>query len=456
MLKMAISKVTPICTSFKFQSSIHSAERQQRQLSLFSDQGFTTTTTTLSRKRRVDFDFDVTEKLNHKDRLSVSADVCRAVHGDSRALFSLLELEGLTNVTSEDIRRTQQPQFLTMTPAAIREKPTVRSRINPQNQQRIEGTNEALRAEAVSWLCDVCLDEACDAVVFPLAISFFDRVLAAKFIPRRNRQALASACLLLASKMKAPAPLTTEKIVYYTNGGVTMDELLDWEMLVLNQLEWNLLQATPFEFFDQMMVRSPLLECLREEFIPTLHKMQSELSLSTLLPSWQASACLLFVALKSKRRHLVRDSELCIRQHIRIDPKKLLECFPAIVKVAGPLVNDVVQPKPAETNQATAPTVHNNINTNSTSSNLPIAAMMPSNNGNPISVITPETSPDSDPNPPKRMHLITEDDNEAIVIVHAHSTHTSQKPQQTISGSSQVFEEFLLSRSTPAGYGPLF
>lgn len=109
----------------------------------------------MSRKRRVDFDFDVTEKLNRKDRLSVSADVCRAVHGDSRALFSLLELEGLTNVTSEDIRRTQQPQFLTMTPAAIREKPTVRSRINPQNQQRIEGTNEALRAEAVSWLCDV-------------------------------------------------------------------------------------------------------------------------------------------------------------------------------------------------------------------------------------------------------------------------------------------------------------
>jgi cyclin D2 len=63
-------------------------------------------------------------------------------------------------------------------------------------------------------------------VVFPLAVAFIDRVLATKFVPRRNRQALASACLLLATKMKAPVPITAEKIVFYTDGGVRLEELL--------------------------------------------------------------------------------------------------------------------------------------------------------------------------------------------------------------------------------------
>jgi len=55
---------------------------------------------------------------------------------------------------------------------------------------------------------------------------------------------------------------------------ITPDELLDWEMLVVNQLKWNLLQSTPFEFFDQILVRSPVLEALREDFAHCLHKMQ--------------------------------------------------------------------------------------------------------------------------------------------------------------------------------------
>jgi hypothetical protein len=44
-------------------------------------------------------------------------------------------------------------------------------------------------------------------------------------------------------------------------------------MLVLNQLQWNLIQATAFEFLDQMMVRAPVLEALRPMFVTVLHKM---------------------------------------------------------------------------------------------------------------------------------------------------------------------------------------
>jgi G1/S-specific cyclin-D2 len=129
-------------------------------------------------------------------------------------------------------------------------------------------------------------------VVLPLAVAYLDRVLASKFVPRRNLQALGSACLLLASKMKAPQPMVAARLSELTAGNVNAEEMLDWvraitqtiiqgstsfspqEMVVVNQLQWNLLQATPFEFFDQLLVRSPILEALREDFARCLHSMQ--------------------------------------------------------------------------------------------------------------------------------------------------------------------------------------
>jgi hypothetical protein len=116
--------------------------------------------------------------------------------------------------------------------------------------------------------------EQADFVVLPLTVAFLDRVLATKFVPRRNVQALGSACLLLASKMKAPQPILAGKLMELTDGMIKADELLDWEMVVVNQLQWNLLQSTPFEFFDQLLVRAPVLEALREDFAICLHQMQ--------------------------------------------------------------------------------------------------------------------------------------------------------------------------------------
>ena len=263
-------------------------------------------------------DFYNIHRLNSKDRITVRPAVDKTVHLDYRALHSLLESESVTEINADDITYTQNSQT---------NKTPLFQNILSIAAKPIEGVTELLRAETVGWLHGVCQAEACDPVVFPLTISLFDRILATKFIPRKSRQALASACLFLASKVKAPNFLFASKIVYYTDDGVSIEELQGWEMFVLNHLDWKLFQPTPFEFYDVMMTISPILERLREDFITTLHKMQLELSLSTLLPSWQASICLLFVAIQSRRQYLIRESENCIRQHIRLEPNNLIERF---------------------------------------------------------------------------------------------------------------------------------
>uniref|UniRef100_A0AC34FQG9 Cyclin N-terminal domain-containing protein n=1 Tax=Panagrolaimus sp. ES5 TaxID=591445 RepID=A0AC34FQG9_9BILA len=82
------------------------------------------------------------------------------------------------------------------------------------------------RKNAVQWLEEVCIEAKCEIVVFPLAISLIDRFLSKKFVPKMHLQALASACLLISGKVKAPVPLTPKIIAYYTDGAVTVEQLL--------------------------------------------------------------------------------------------------------------------------------------------------------------------------------------------------------------------------------------
>uniref|UniRef100_A0A183BZS5 CYCLIN domain-containing protein n=1 Tax=Globodera pallida TaxID=36090 RepID=A0A183BZS5_GLOPA len=228
----------------------------------------TNTTVQTTRKRRAAEEEDE-RRLNAKERLWVCADVDRAVHLDGRTLHALLQSEKSMTVSEAQIRREQRAHH------AAGDEP---------------GIEEWARTRAVEWMQEVCEADNADFVVLPLAVAFLDRMLACRFVPRRNLQALASACLLLASKMRAPQPMSAQRMSDHTDNSVRMEELLDWEMLVLNHLQWNLLQSTPFEFFDQLLVRWPVLEALREDFALTLHRTQKGRRKKSDERHWGASA----------------------------------------------------------------------------------------------------------------------------------------------------------------------
>ncbi|KAI1720346.1 G1/S-specific cyclin-D1 [Ditylenchus destructor] len=197
-----------------------------------------------ARKRRLTAD----HQLNVAQRLWVASDVDKTVHLDSRTLTALLRAEQYTLPNADHYKSLQRE------------------------------INENVRRSAVVFISDICNRENADLVVFPLAVSYIDRVLSVQFVPRHNLLALANACLLLASKMKAPRPLTPQQIVEHTDNWVTQDELLDWELFIVNKLGWQLSTATAYEFFDQLMVRAPILETLRESFAQTLATMLKEFS----------------------------------------------------------------------------------------------------------------------------------------------------------------------------------
>lgn len=74
----------------------------------------------------------------------------------------------------------------------------------------------------------VCEENKCQEEVFILAMNYMDRFLASTPIPRTQLQMLASACLLIASKLREPSVrgLPAEILVFYTDNSVTRRDLI--------------------------------------------------------------------------------------------------------------------------------------------------------------------------------------------------------------------------------------
>ncbi|EJW78843.1 cyclin domain-containing protein, partial [Wuchereria bancrofti] len=130
------------------------------------------------------------------------------------------------------------------------------------------------RQQVIEWIYDVCKEEYCEPDVFLLAVSLVDRFLSVQSFHRNNLQALAGACLFVSSKVKAPQPLNAERIAYYTDGAVRMDQILQGELLVLNKLNWDVSTSTALDFLDQVAARYGDLHPLSEDSRIAAHRIQ--------------------------------------------------------------------------------------------------------------------------------------------------------------------------------------
>lgn len=74
----------------------------------------------------------------------------------------------------------------------------------------------------------VCEDNKCQEEVFILALNYMDRFLALTPVGKRQLQILASACLLLASKLREPSVrgLPADLLVHYTDNSITTKDLI--------------------------------------------------------------------------------------------------------------------------------------------------------------------------------------------------------------------------------------
>ena len=118
-----------------------------------------------------------------------------------------------------------------------------------------------MRRLVIGWMLDVCEEQQCEDDVFPLAVNIFDRFMGVNIIQKTQLQLLGSVCLFLASKLRETFALSAEKLVVYTDNSITMEELLLWEVLVLNKLKWDVAGVVANDFLDYMFSRLNLPEC---------------------------------------------------------------------------------------------------------------------------------------------------------------------------------------------------
>ncbi|KAK0394425.1 hypothetical protein QR680_000728 [Steinernema hermaphroditum] len=239
------------------------------------------------------------KKLNNHPFPGVMSEIDKTVHGDGRCLEAMLFNEKFTKPRADYIDKVQSEM------------------------------TQMVRRRAVSWLYEVCQEERCEPVVYPLAISYFDRFCSGQNVLKRDVQLVATTSLFLASKILAPVPISAARLVVYTDGAVTLPQLMNWEMLTVSKLDWNLSTTTALEFYDQFVYREPEMSRLDRAFCNCVHQMQKNVELATLLPSHQAALALLYVSVGEPSSFVVKAHDVAFN-NTSLD-KKMLNHYMSII-----------------------------------------------------------------------------------------------------------------------------
>jgi G1/S-specific cyclin-D2 len=159
--------------------------------------------------------------------------------------------------------------------------------------------NPCMRKTLTRWMLEVTLEENLEEEIFPLSVIYLDRFLSVSSLPirRTQLQLIGCVCLFIASKFKSSLPLKAENLVWFTASSITHDELIEWELVVLQGLRWDLSSITPYDFLDHLFSRLPLatddMTSLRKHATILIDLSTTDVKLSSSPSSMIAASCIL-------------------------------------------------------------------------------------------------------------------------------------------------------------------
>merc|ERR1712223_822750 len=148
-------------------------------------------------------------------------------------------------------------------------------------------------------MLEVCEEEAACPQVFCLAITYLDRFLQNCKIAKSQLQLLGAVCLLVSWKVREHSPITAQRLIEYTDFNISLDDLLEWEFLLLSKLDWDLSLVIAPDFVEHILQRLLKLdlawntEVTRSKALTLIHLAYSHPSLASLSPSLLALSSIL-------------------------------------------------------------------------------------------------------------------------------------------------------------------
>ncbi|XP_061703020.1 cyclin Dx [Syngnathoides biaculeatus] len=131
------------------------------------------------------------------------------------------------------------------------------------------------RDELAKWTLQVCCDCGCDEAVFPLSVSLIDRFLSVTLSTPISLYCLASACILIASKLSECDNISSDALCATAECNFLPINLREMERIVLATLRWDTAAVTPQDFLPHFLA---LLEERREEDSTTLRRHSDTLA----------------------------------------------------------------------------------------------------------------------------------------------------------------------------------
>ena len=152
-------------------------------------------------------------------------------------------------------------------------------RINPNYMKQQKDINEKMRIILIDWLIEVHLKFKLLPETLFLTINFIDRYLQKNQTKRDKLQLIAVSSLLIACKYEEIYPPEISSFVYITDNAYKKEEILEYELKILESLDYDITYPTPLRFLEILIVKVGLIN---DNFF--YYKMQYllELSLSKL------------------------------------------------------------------------------------------------------------------------------------------------------------------------------